>query len=147
LYAAQLSAASSLVADQVAEATRVRRPHALVYQSRSGSPDVPWLGPDVNDHLRELREQRVAGAVVVPVGFTSDHMEVVHDLDIEAARVAAELGLAFARAATPGTHPAYVAMIAELVRERLDPAVPRRALSALGPAHDRCPVHCCLGRG
>jgi ferrochelatase len=108
---------------------------------------VPWLDPDINDHLRLLRDHGVPGVVVVPIGFTADHMEVVHDLDIEAAQTADELNLSFARAATPGTHPVYVAMIAELVRERLDPSAPRRALSPLGPAHDRCPVHCCLPRG
>jgi ferrochelatase len=147
LYTGQLAAASSLVADGVATTTGEQRPHALVYQSRSGSPTVPWLGPDINDHLRTLRDQGVPGVVVVPIGFTADHMEVVHDLDTEAAQTAAETGLSFGRAATPGTHPAYVSMIAELVGERLDPSAPRRALSPLGPAHDRCPVHCCLRRG
>jgi ferrochelatase len=147
LYVAQLSAAASLVADQLAATTGVRRPHALVYQSRSGSPAVPWLGPDVGDHLRSLHDGGVPGVVVVPIGFSADHMEVVHDLDTEAAQVAAELGLTFARAATPGTHPSYVAMVGELVRERLGASAPRRALSSLGPAHDRCPGHCCLGRG
>jgi ferrochelatase len=146
LYPAQLRAASQLVADGVAQSTGTSRSHALAYQSASGVMDVPWLEPDVGDHLRVEHRNGAPGVVLVPIGFTADHMEVVHDLDVEAAAVAAELGLPYARAATPGTHPAYVAMIVELIRERLDPSVPRRALSTLGPAHDRCPVECCLHR-
>src|SRR5207244_8428045 len=102
-------------------------PWTLAYQSRSGPPSQPWLEPDIRDHLGELSRDHLGelskvgtkAVVAVPVGFVSDHMEVRHDLDVEAAETAASLGLAFARAATPGSHPRFVSMIAELVRERL----------------------------
>jgi ferrochelatase len=142
LYVEQLSASAALIADAVADRTGVRRPHELVFQSRSGRPDDAWLEPDLSTRLASVAEP---GAVVVPLGFTADHMEVVYDIDVEAAAAAARCGLAFARAATPGTHPAYLEMIVELVRERLDPRAPRRASSALGPSYDDCPEGCCLG--
>jgi ferrochelatase len=142
LYAEQLAAAAGLVADAVAERTGLRREHALVYQSRSGRPDDPWLEPDLLDAIDKTSAPAI---VVVPLGFTADHMEVVHDIDVDAATRAAERGLPFARAATPGTHPAYVDMVVELVRERTDPTTPRRALSSLGPSYDDCPARCCLG--
>jgi ferrochelatase len=115
----------------------------LVWQSRSGPPTVPWLEPDINDHLRQLAADGVTDVVVSPIGFISDHLEVRWDLDTEAAATAAELGLRFTRAATVGADPRFVAMVRELVEERLDPACPRRALGALGASHDRCPTGCC----
>jgi protoporphyrin/coproporphyrin ferrochelatase len=110
------------------------REHAwdLVFQSRSGPPSVPWLEPDVCDHLRDLAKRGEEAVVVVPVGFVTDHMEVLHDLDTEAAQVAESLGLAFARAATPGHEPEFIAMITELVQEAI--AAPE------GPS---CPGDCC----
>jgi protoporphyrin/coproporphyrin ferrochelatase len=90
----------------------------LVYCSRSGPTSQPWLEPDVNDHLRQLTEQGVPAVVVVPIGFISDHMEVVFDLDTEAAATAAECGIAFARAATAGDHPAFVGGLVDLMLER-----------------------------
>jgi ferrochelatase len=140
LYSAQLREAARLVA------AAVRGPGAafdLAWQSRSGPPQVPWLGPDINDHLGALAEAGERAVVVSPVGFVSDHVEVRWDLDEEAAGTAEKLGLAFARAATVGTDARFVAMVRELVLERLDPEAPRRALSPLGPAHDRCPAGCC----
>jgi ferrochelatase len=108
----------------------------LVYQSRSGSPSQPWLGPDVCDHLRSLREAGVTEAVVAPIGFVSDHMEVVYDLDVEARKVADEIGMKMVRAKTAGTHPAFVKMIRELIVERVEGLVP--------PAV--CAAGCCLDR-
>ena len=96
----------------------------LVYQSRSGSPMQPWLGPDVCDHLRRLRDEDVTNVVIAPIGFVSDHMEVVYDLDVEARRVADEIGLKMVRAQTAGTHPSFVKMIRELVMERITGEVP-----------------------
>jgi protoporphyrin/coproporphyrin ferrochelatase len=117
----------------------------LVYQSRSGPPQVPWLEPDVCDHLRALHADGEQAVVLVPIGFTSDHMEVLYDLDTQAAEVAGELGLTMVRAATVGTDPAFVAMIRELVLERLDPDRPRRALGPSGPWPDACPEgHCAV---
>jgi ferrochelatase len=114
----------------------------LVYQSRSGPPTVPWLEPDVGDHLRALAAAGVPAVVVAPIGFVSDHLEVAYDLDVEAAALAAELGLAFVRAATVGTAPEFISGIRQLVLERLVDA-PRSALGGLGADHDVCPAQCC----
>ncbi|MGZ4604274.1 MAG: ferrochelatase [Kineosporiaceae bacterium] len=119
----------------------------LVYCSRSGPPTQAWLEPDVNDHLRDLHARGVPGVVVVPVGFVSDHMEVVHDLDTEARETAEELGLPFVRAATVGTDPRFVSGLVDLVLERAalargdDPEQP--ATGALGPSWSVCPAGCC----
>jgi ferrochelatase len=119
----------------------------LVYCSRSGPPTQPWLEPDVNDHLRGLHESGVPGVVVAPVGFVSDHMEVVYDLDTEARQTAADLGLPFVRVPTVGDDPRFVAALVDLVLERAaaergdDPA--RSALGQLGASHDVCPAGCC----
>jgi len=146
-YEPQLHEAARLVLerlpDRTAAATGGNADYDLVYQSRSGPPHVPWLEPDICDHLEALHAGGVADVVVVPLGFLSDHMEVVYDLDTEAAEVADELGLNMVRAATPGTHPQFVSMIRELIQERIDPMTKRRALGAHGPSWDVCPVGCC----
>jgi protoporphyrin/coproporphyrin ferrochelatase len=150
LYPAQLAEAARLVASGVAAGGR-ERSWRLVYQSRSGPPSVPWLGPDVGDYLADLARDGAPGAVLVPVGFVSDHMEVRYDLDVEAAQLGQRLGLPLARAATPGTHPRFVSMITELVRERAgDPALARGertastgALGTMAPGPDVCPDGCC----
>jgi ferrochelatase len=118
-YASQLAHTGALIAREV----QVAKWH-LVYQSRSGSPMQPWLGPDVCEHLRMLRNESVTDVVVAPIGFVSDHMEVVYDLDVEARRVADEIGMKMVRAATAGTHPAFVKMIRELVMEQVNNEVP-----------------------
>lgn len=124
----------------------------LVYCSRSGPPSQPWLEPDVNDHLTALAAAGTRAVVVVPIGFVSDHMEVVFDLDTEAAQTAAELGLTFARVPTVGTDPRFVAGLVDLLVERAGteraaagdgPEPERVAVGALGPVPDRCPVGCC----
>lgn len=137
-YEAQLREASRLVAAHAGVEA-----HELVYQSRSGPPQVPWLGPDVGDRIEELADAGTAAVVVVPIGFVSDHMEVVYDLDTQAAERAAARGVAFARAATVGTDARFVAAVRELVQERLDPTRPRRSLSTLGVRPDRCAAGCC----
>jgi ferrochelatase len=138
-YEAQLHEASRLVAEGVG-ATNWR----LVYQSRSGPPSQPWLGPDIGDALAQIAaERRPRDVVVVPIGFISDHMEVLYDLDEEARYKAAQLGLNYARAGTVGTHPRFVRMIRELVEERLSDTPQRSALGNLGPSHDICPADCC----
>ncbi len=144
-YERQLAEAASLIAGRAGIAGGVGEVPAwdLVYQSRSGPPHVPWLSPDVVDHLRALRSNGVTDVVLVPLGFVSDHMEVIHDLDEEAAGVAAALGMRLVRAPTVGTHPAFVDMIVELITERLDPETPRRALGASAPWPDECPATCC----
>jgi protoporphyrin/coproporphyrin ferrochelatase len=144
-YVAQHRAVAEIVAERVAADTGVRRRWDLVYQSRSGPPSQPWLEPDIGDHLDSLAAQGIPAAVAVPIGFVSDHLEVVYDLDTLAAQTAELLGLEFARASTPGTDPRFVSMIVELVRERIDgvPRERRHALSDLGPWHDFCPAGCC----
>lgn len=115
----------------------------LVYQSRSGPPSQPWLEPDVGDVLAEIAQTGCQDVVVVPIGFISDHMEVLYDLDDEARHKAASLGLNFFRAGTVGVHPRFVRMIRELVEERLTDQPNRLALGPLGPSHDICPADCC----
>lgn len=109
----------------------------LCYQSRSGPPQVPWLEPDIVDHLRALAKEGVRDVVLSPLGFVSDHMEVVWDLDHEAQDEAQKLGIGLHRVATPGTDPRFVAMVEELVRERTEDG-PRQALGTLGPWPDVC---------
>jgi len=116
----------------------------LVYQSRSGAPGQPWLEPDILDHLREVKARHLASAVVLaPISFISDHMEVLYDLDIEARHLCEELDLPMARAKTVGVHPKFIAMIRELIVERMNPQTERRALGSLGPRQDVCAEDCC----
>jgi ferrochelatase len=154
-YAAELAEASRLIAERVRGGSL---PFDLVFQSRSGPPSVPWLEPDVNDHLTALAKGVLpggsalpggppSGVVTVPVGFVSDHMEVVHDLDVEAAATAAAVGLPFARAKAPGGTPRFAQMVAELAAERIGDAAPL-ALGDFGPrgypaSGESCPADCC----
>ncbi|WP_315550212.1 ferrochelatase [Microbacterium aurum] len=117
----------------------------LVYQSRSGPPQVPWLEPDINDAMAELPGRGRRAVLIVPLGFVSDHMEVLWDLDTEALETAGELGLTAIRTPTPGTHPAYVAGLVDLITERLDGTDPadRPHETALGPWDDVCRPGCC----
>lgn len=138
-YESQLKEASRLIAEQVGLPD-----WELVYQSRSGPPSQPWLEPDICDRIGELPEQGYKAVTVIPVGFVSDHMEVLFDLDTEAVDKARELSLEMARVPTVGTHPKFVAMIGELVAERLGLQTERRALGEFGPSYDQCPANCCL---
>ncbi|HMP76178.1 MAG TPA: ferrochelatase [Kiritimatiellia bacterium] len=137
-YEAQLQEACRLTT----EAAGIRNGQ-LVYQSRSGPPAQPWLEPDILDAIRAAHAAGATGIVLAPIGFISDHMEVLYDLDREAKELAQELGLPLVRAATPGTHPLFVQMLGELVQERIDPATPKRAIGARPPNHDVCPENCC----
>jgi len=117
---------------------------ALVYQSRSGAPGQPWLEPDVLDHLREVKTRSAASAVVLaPISFISDHMEVLYDLDIEARHLCETLTLPMVRAKTVGIHPTFVAMIRDLIVERMNPGTERPALGSMGPRQDVCAEDCC----
>ena len=133
-YVAQHLAVARAV---VAEAT-AGTPWSLVYQSRSGSPSVPWLEPDINVAIDELAADGIEALVVVPIGFVSDHMEVVWDLDTEAAATAAGHGMLMVRVPAPGTHPAFVAGLVDLVVERLEdvPDEERPHVTELGPWPD-----------
>lgn len=121
--------------------------HVLAYQSRSGSPHSPWLEPDIADVISEQHKNAEKAVVVIPIGFVSDHMEVMFDLDVEAKDLAAELGIPFARAQTAGTHPKFVAMIRDLILERVTDSKERPAVGTHGACHDVCPVNCCLSGG
>ena len=136
-YPAQLAQASAQVAERVGA-----RSWQLAYQSRSGPPSQPWLGPDVCDCIGKLASSGSRAVVLVPAGFVSDHLEVKYDLDVEAAAAAARHGLALARAATPGTDPRFAAMVTELVREQLDGS-PSRALGRPWPVAGVCAAGCC----
>jgi ferrochelatase len=137
-YVLQLTEASRLVA----EAAAPGRAWQLVFQSKSGAPGQPWLEPDVNDHLRSLAAAGVGATVLVPIGFISDHMEVVYDLDTQAAETARDLSMQVVRAATVGTDPRFVAGLRDLIVERIADG-PRRSLGTLGPWHDVCAADCC----
>jgi ferrochelatase len=139
-YQAQLSEAARLTMDAAGVGDQ---PFDLVYQSRSGPPMIPWLEPDINDHLETLAEDGVSSVTVVPIGFVSDHMEVMFDLDTQAKETAEKLGLAFTRVATVGTAPRFVTMIRELIEEQLF-AEPKLHLGSDGPWPDNCPSdqHC-----
>ncbi|MGV3486260.1 MAG: ferrochelatase [Planctomycetaceae bacterium] len=117
----------------------------LAFQSRSGPPQQPWLEPDVCDVIEALDDnQRLERLVIVPIGFVSDHMEVLFDLDEEAAQLCSQRGIRMARAQTVGTHPRFVSMIRELVQERISGSSARPFLGSLGAWHDVCPEDCCL---
>ncbi len=116
----------------------------LAFQSRSGRPTDPWLGPDILEHLADLKAKDVTRVIVQPVGFLSDHMEVLFDLDEEAAVKSQELGLDFVRAATAGTDPDFVAMFADLIQERIEAQPDRPAIGEFPASHDVCPPNCCL---
>ncbi len=115
----------------------------LVYQSRSGRPQDPWLDPDICDFIPTLHSRGVRELIISPIGFISDHMEVLFDLDTEAREVCARLDIDMRRAATPGVHPQFIVMIRKLMQERLFGAG-REALGAFSPNHDVCPDGCCL---
>jgi len=139
-YEQQLSESCRLVAE------RLDVPDdrwALVYQSRSGRPQDPWLEPDICDFIETLAAQNVDAVVVSPIGFISDHMEVLFDLDTEAKQVCERLNISMERAATPGIRPMFVSMIRKLIEERLGRSEPE-AVGRYPANHDVCPEGCCL---
>jgi ferrochelatase len=144
-YVQQHRAVAALVAARVTETTGTALHWDLVYQSRSGAPHIPWLEPDIDDHLREIASTGCSAAVVVPIGFVSDHLEVLWDLDTQARATADEVGLPMVRVSTPGADPRTVAMVGQLLRERLDgvPLSQRVRIGDLPASPDRCAVGCC----
>jgi ferrochelatase len=147
-YVAQhLAVADLVMAGVTSPDGGVEAPWSLAYQSRSGGPRTPWLEPDVNDAIRELAGRGVRAVVLAPIGFVSDHMEVLWDLDEEATTTARAAGLLVERVPTPGVHDAFVSGLVDLVGERVAASgvgdVPRPALSPLGPWYDVCRPGCC----
>jgi ferrochelatase len=137
-YQLQLTEASRLVAEAVGVDD-----WKLVYQSRSGRPQDPWLDPDICDYLKDYSTNDVKNVVILPIGFLSDHMEVMFDLDEEAQEVCAEVGLKMQRAATVGLHPKFIKMLVELIQERTGQIESKQAIGQFGPNHDVCPLDCC----
>lgn len=137
-YVEQLTEASRLVATGAGASE-----FDLVYQSRSGPPTQPWLEPDILDHMRALHAQGINDILLCPIGFISDHMEVLYDLDEEAHLLAKELGMNLRRTPTSSHDPRFAAMVRELVLERRGDIPTRIALGTYGPSHDVCPVDCC----
>jgi protoporphyrin/coproporphyrin ferrochelatase len=138
-YEAQLQETGRLVTEELG-----RKEWRLVYQSRSGPTSQSWLDPDILDWLRELKgREDVSDVVIAPIGFVSDHMEILFDLDTQARELCAELGLNMVRAQTVGTHPRFIRMIRELICERMDTNQPRLALGVLGARPDVCPTDYC----
>jgi ferrochelatase len=146
-YVSQHRSVATEIVERVRHETGTRHRSELVFCSRSGPPHVPWLEPDINDHLHDLARQNASGVVIVPIGFVSDHMEVVYDLDTEAMETAEKLGLPCVRAATAGVDPRFVAMVRDLLLERAaaergDEPV-RAVVGSLPASHDACPSGCC----
>lgn len=139
-YELQLTEASRLVAEAVGLGDDDWK---LVYQSRSGRPQDPWLDPDICDYLKEYSAGDQKNVVVLPIGFLSDHMEVMFDLDEEAQKVCQEVGLKMQRAATVGLHPKFISMLVGLIKERTGQTDLQRAVGQFGPNHDVCPLDCC----
>ncbi len=142
-YEQQLRETCRLVAEEVGiEPNRFE----TVYQSRSGRPEDPWLEPDILDHLKDLHQRGIKDVVIHPIGFLSDHVEILYDLDEEARHLCDELGLGMVRSRSVGIHPRFVSMLRELIEERIRsvPDSARRAVGQFGPSHDVCPELCCL---
>jgi ferrochelatase len=143
-YVKQLEEVRRLVSEALGHGADVHKNDALVYQSRSGTPAQPWLGPDILEYLRQVKAGNLASAVVVaPISFISDHMEVLYDLDVEARQVSDALQLPMVRAKTVDLHPKFIGMIRELILERMNPESERRAVGVLGPRADVCREDCC----
>jgi protoporphyrin/coproporphyrin ferrochelatase len=137
-YESQLREACRLVAEAVGCSN-----WQLVYQSRSGPPSQRWLEPDIRDWLRSANGAGATDVAIVPIGFISDHVEVIYDLDMEARATCEEIGINMVRAATVGTHPRFIRMIRELIVERIEGSAERPALGTLGPSPDVCLEGCC----
>ena len=141
-YEQQLLEASRLVS-----AALVRSGDPLVYQSRSGPPMQPWLGPDILEHLRAIGASgQVKDVAIVPIGFVSDHIEVLYDLDTEARQLCEVLGLNMVRAAAVGANPGFARLVRELIVERMEENSDRPSMGTLGPWPDICHTGCCLPR-
>lgn len=138
-YCRQLKESCRLIADRLGRAE-----YALVYQSRSGPLSQPWLQPDICEHLAKLGEDGSTREVVIaPIGFLVEHMEVIYDLDVQANAVCEHFGMRMIRAPMLGAHPRFVAMIRELIEERLDPSLPRLTIGNQTAWPDICPEGCC----
>ncbi|TFD62162.1 ferrochelatase [Cryobacterium suzukii] len=148
-YEAQHRAVAQVIMDSLVEPADTEAPlktqWQLVYQSRSGPPSMPWLEPDINDAIALLPARGIRAVIIVPLGFVSDHMEVLWDLDNEAMETSEKFGLHAVRVPTPGVSPDFVSGLVDLIEERLNdtPTSDRPAKTALGPWYDVCRPGCC----
>ena len=143
-YIQQLGQAIAYIHSKVVEHYGFEVSHARVYQSRSGPPNQPWLEPDISDHMASLEGKK--GVISVPVGFISDHMEVIYDLDTLAKENADKLGLRYLRVKTPSSSPLFIEMIADLIEEELNPSIQRRVIAEVGEPFETCGTRCCLAQ-
>jgi ferrochelatase len=139
-YEAQLREASGLVAERAGIPA-----WNLVFQSRSGPPQQPWLEPDISDAIRSrlADDPSLKQVVVIPIGFVSDHLEVIYDLDTVAAQLCEELQIGYARVPTVGVHPRFIRGLRELIEERLSGSPERATLGQFSACPDVCPIDCC----
>ncbi len=137
-YEVQLNETCKIISNELNHSN-----YDMVYQSRSGSPKIPWLEPDIIDYMEQISEEGTKDLLIVPIGFISDHMEVLYDLDTEAVEKAEELGMKMERVPTVGISKPFVEMIIELIRERMTENPERKTMGERGPNHDICPVDCC----
>lgn len=145
LYVDQHLRAGHLIAQGLRERTGATLEHELVFCSRSGSPRTPWLEPDVNDRIEELAQEGVTTVLLAPIGFVSDHMEVVNDLDREARETADRVGVRMVRVPTAGTHPIFVEALVDLLHERAAEARDEVVIPARADQGDLRPSVCDAG--
>jgi protoporphyrin/coproporphyrin ferrochelatase len=143
-YVAQLTEAAKLIVATVTKDVTTPLAWELVYQSRSGPPQQPWLVPDICDRMGELKQQEIEQVLVVPLGFVSDHIEVLYDLDTEAQASCNQLGINYVRVPAVSSHPKFIGMLVDLIQERLNGETQRKAIGDMPPLHDVCPQDCCL---
>ncbi len=143
-YQLQLNESARLIMEALSDQKAIcKLEWELVYQSRSGPPSQAWLEPDICDRVSELAGDDWTDAVVVPLGFVSEHLEVLYDLDIQTRQTCGQLGLGYHRSAAVGTHPEFIAMLVDLIAERLNSGVSRQSLGDLPPLQDECSTSCC----
>ncbi len=146
-YQQQLLETARLVSERVS-----RTDWELVFQSRSGPPHQPWLEPDICARMEQIASvgqtthATKCAIAIIPLGFISDHIEVLYDLDTQAAQLCQQLNIPFARAKTVGIQPAFVSMIRQLIQERMSADPTRMVVGKLPACHDVCPTDCCLPR-
>ncbi len=144
-YRSQLGEVASAISQAVRNAGRTENV-SLAFQSRSGPPSQPWLEPDVNDVIRKIAADGIEAVIVVPIGFVSDHMEVVYDLDVLARSTATELGLSILRLPTASHSDSFTKMIADLVEEELDEEFEAPTYPGMTRASRICSETCCIVR-
>ena len=143
-YQSQLLSVRDAISAAIDDLGLSKTPVDMVFQSRSGPPSETWLGPDINDKLTECAQNGFDTVVVVPIGFVSDHMEVLYDLDIQAAQTAKDLGIRLHRVPTASKNDAFISMAADLIQEQIEPSYHAPTYPGMQITKDSCEVNCCL---